>query len=29
MATSSAQRSAAMANAAHTLVGIINRDKEP
>jgi hypothetical protein len=29
MATSGAQRSAAMVDAAHALVGIINRDEEP
>jgi hypothetical protein len=29
MATSGAQRSSAMAEAAHTLVGIVNRDEEP
>jgi hypothetical protein len=29
MATSGAQRSGAMVDAVHTLVGIINRDEEP
>jgi hypothetical protein len=29
MATSGAQRSAAMADTAHALVGSINRDEEP
>jgi hypothetical protein len=29
MATSGAQRFAAMADVAHTLVGIVNRDEEP
>jgi hypothetical protein len=29
MATSRAQRSAAMVDAVHTLVGIINQDEEP
>jgi hypothetical protein len=29
MATSGAQRFAAMADVAHTLVGIVNRNEEP
>jgi hypothetical protein len=29
MATSGAQSFAAMADAAHTLVGIVNRDEDP